>query len=468
MGAPVAAQNITTTFFPLKESPSEGQPQLGKQVMPPMATDQYLVAWERTGPTTKKRLYSAVVLDRSTKKEVYRGTIPLDPEESKVEDVITMGEDVCIIYRVHDNKEYHVTLYALRLSLPNLQPVGESIKLGFYDFPNNGNPFIADYWFTIMPSADGSKWGILLSKRFKDKKEQEFACWMKDAALTPLWEHVYRIPTEAERMEPRSMQVTDAGEVLLVYSPSKNAGNVQTGSWLESDLRWPSSIGKVNASGATQKPIDIGSGNILAMPGMVATKDGFLIGGVVYDRDSKGKVSKVATMTMGADLELRTGPDMVTVTGLEPEKVSSVELSNNGTVTWMFVKSEAQLFCIVGEGASVKKVGGKLPFADVSGTLTLTNAISEPVAVFFDLPKNIQSMRAGEEVRAGGYYLMEPAIIQWSADGKANVKQASKDQDGTRDVLKQTPTIGYLWKQKGIQLDQLTGKDPGLLLVELK
>lgn len=466
--APLSAQEVVSTFYPLSKAPSDGQGQMGMLVMPPAATDEYLLAWERTGATEKKRIYSAVVLDRATKKEVKRGTIPLDTEASYVEDVITMGKDVCIIYRVHDNKEYHVTLYGLRLSLPELEPVGAPIKLGFYDFPNNGNPFLNDYWFNILPSADGSKWGIMLSKRFKGKGGQEFACWMKDAQLAPLWEQVYQVPTEANRLDNRSVHVTDDGEFVVIYAPVRNMGSFESGYWTLSDLSLSSSIGKVDASGSTINPIAVPAGRILALPEMVATADGFLIGGLLHEKDGKGKTPQAATVVYGADLAPRSEMATVALPGTKAEDVRFVHVHHSGSNTWLFIKHEFELITVLGEGTGVKKVANKMPFADIYNRFTLTSATQEPVAALYEPPKNVEGMRSGADVRTGPTFMMEPAILSWNADGKLSVQQAMKGMEGERDILKQTPRIGYLWTEKGILLDHLNSKQSGLTLVEVK
>jgi hypothetical protein len=63
---------------------------------------------------------------------------------------------------------------------------------------------------------------------------------------------------------------------------------------------------------------------------------------------------------------------------------------------------------------------------------------------------------------------MEPAFIHWGIDGKPTVKRAITDRDGVRDVLKNPPMTGWIWVEQGVLLDKLAGKNPGLLLIELK
>ncbi len=463
----VAAQNFTTTFFPLKEPPSQGQPQAEKVEMPTMATDRYVVAWEQTGPSEKKRVFSAAVFDRASQKEVHRGTIPLDPTLASVEEVITIGEDVCIIYRVHDDKELHVTLHALRLSVPKLEPVGGVIKLGFYAIPEKGNRSRNDYWITIAPSPDGSKWGILLHKRVKDKDVQEFACWMKDASLEPLWEHVFKIPTEAERVEARSMHVSDEGVVHAMFSHNK-PGNLQTGYWTVSDPRWPPNIGRLDANGVTMKPLDIGAGRTMLFPACVPVEDGLVIGGIVHDKDAKGKDAKIGTIAVGPDLAPRSAMGTLALPGLKPEAVNFLELRANTGTTWMFIHSNEALVTAVGDGTGLKKVGSMIPFADIKGSFELTNSNERPAAVFYDLTKNIEAMRTGDAVRTGVSFLHEPAIITWGTDGKPNVQKAITGHDGVRDILIRVPRSSHMWTGKGILLDRLAGKEAGVILIETK
>jgi hypothetical protein len=461
--ARLGAQEFTTAFYPLSS-----ETRLSSETsMPTILTDDHVVAWDQKGSTIAKRSFSGIVFDRASKQEVHRGTIPLDPKMTGVEMVLALGKDACIIYRVHDNKEYHVTLYALRIALPGLEPVGDAIKLGFYDFPNNGNPFEYDYWFSIAPSPDKSKWGILLGKRYKDKKEQEFACWMKDGNLAPLWEHVFRIPTEADQVAGTALQVTNAGEAFALFSTNENKGNVQTMMWTESDPRWPLRIGKIDANGLTMKPVSLGQGLELDRTNMLPYNDGFLIGGRVVEEKAKSKTCKVATVLVGRDLEQRSEPVVMPVPGTTSDELMFVRLTTRGSQVWVILKHGNELICLVGDGNSLK-LGGKVPFSDLHSTFTLTAHGNEPVAAFYDLTKNIEAMKTGGSLRTGPSFLMEPAFIHWGIDGKPTVKRAITDRDGVRDVLKNPPRTGWIWVEQGVLLDKLAGKNPGLLLIELK
>ena len=465
ISASVLAQEFSTTFIPYGKVPSDGQSQMVKTVLPPMATDEYAVAWEFTGATEKNFLYSALVLDRATNKEVNRGTIPMPHEDCTiiVEEVFAMGKDACIIYRAHHKKDWHVTLYALRLSLPDLKPVGELVKLAYHDLDKNLDP--SYFVFNIEPSPDGSKWGVLMYTHIK--KELDYTCWMLDGQWAPLWQHNYKLSTEADVMRTRSVHVTDAGELFLTYAAYYKAQN-NAGSWLAPEHRHPSFVGRVDASGSTMKPLDVGNGLRLTAPCLVPVKDGFLVGGVVGDPTAKSKGVQVGTMVIGDDLAVRSGPETVAVPGLKPEQTREVNLYTNGTTTWLFLQSDELLTCLVGEGTSIQKVGGKIPFIDYHSTLTFTRTGSVPAAAIFEQAKNFEAMSTGESPKVGLSYNLQPGIIHWDASGKASVKPAITKQDGYRDISKVTPRIGMQWISEGLLVDQLTGKGQGIVLIELK
>ncbi len=438
-----------------------------KVVRPPLVTKNHVVAWERTGLTKKKLVHSAIVFDRATKAAVHQGTIPLDPSATRVDEVMSIGDDGVIIYRVHDNKAYDVTIWALRLRMPKLEPVGEPVKLGYFDFPHNGNPMVSAYSVELKRSPDGSKLAMLLHMRYAEKKEQTFGCWVMDAELKPIWEQVFSVPAPKGDVLMNDWLVTNGGDAVLALRTLSGKFSLHTHSWWITNEDQASQLVKVSAAGSTIVPVDAGKGLTLHEPCLAQNGEGFLLGGRLQAEKGR-KTMKAGLLPLGMDLKASGALITADLTGFEEGQFTTSWIGVAGNKAWLIAKVDKnnKLVSFISEGGSLK-MGKRVAFADPYGTLRLHLAESGPVGAYYDLPKNINALTAGQDnLRFVGSYLMEPALVRIDGSGAFKISRAVTSHDAERDWLKSLSHIGVDWIVNGMLPVQLYGKQLGVAVVE--
>lgn len=394
--------------------------------------------------------------------------LPEKKNARPIEAFFLAGDKPAYLLRQWDEKSGTLTLQAQVLDPSTLEPSGTPVTIGTAPLdPGSYKGYLA-LGVTVDRSPDGQR-TVFCFDQVQDKGMQVVMCWVTDAALTPVWQGVYRIPVQSLGYQRELLLSNDGNVYLKANGVQLTAADVKDNGKVKTKTNYASMRSRAwfALNGKEQHMWDgtLPDGRVLTDAGMVVHGDRLLMGGFVADGGAKAWVRFAMDK---AFLPVDVSSGALATPGLGEMYRPKLVVDNDGTA-FLYASSDMRNALLVAFDAK----GGMAWEKYVKGDALYPTGFARKGRLFVPMLAKDDAVAAFAKkgTLATGGVKLHPVVFTADASGNLALQDVLAPADGNREIqldgMTGRPDYSIM-AHTGAYIDFSYAKDrPGIVLVEL-